>query len=240
VAPSSKKKVAMTLHYLAHLADYSDGVLYVMMGLLLIALTVIIDRFWYLRRTILRGDILCGALSSRAELDRATLRQLTERAGDLPEGTLLQCALRHHGLVRGEALANRLEETILLTSPCLDRRLWLLDTIVTLAPLLGLFGTIIGMFHAFSVLAKPGHAPTRVTGGVADALVATASGLFIAMLGLVAYNAFSNQVRQIVNQLDSLKTVLLNRMDGEPVVVEGPAGALPDASALGPMAATER
>ena len=230
----------MNIAYLIHLANYSDGVLYVLAGLLVLALGVIVDRFWYLRRTILRGHVICGALSSRAELDRATLRQLTERAGDLPEGALLQSALRHHGLVRGEALANRLEETILLTGPSLDRRLWLLDTIVTLAPLLGLFGTIVGMFHAFSVLARPGHAPTRVTGGVADALVATASGLFIAMLGLVAYNAFSNQVRQIVNQLDSLKTVLLNRMDGEPVVVEEPAGAVGDPATLGPMAATER
>ena len=230
----------MSTHYLIHLANYSDGVLYIMMGLLLITLTVIVDRFWYLRRTILRGHIICGDLSSQAELDRVTLRQLTERAGDLPEGALLETALRHHGLVRGEALANRLEETILLTGPRLDRRLWLLDTIVTLAPLLGLFGTIIGMFHAFSVLASPGHAPTQVTGGVADALVATASGLFIAMLGLLAYNAFSNQVRQIMNQLDSLKTMLLNRMDGHPVVVEGPAGTHQDAPALRAVAATER
>lgn len=213
----------MSLHYLAHLANYSDGVLYLMMGLLLITLTIIIDRFWYLRRTILRGHVICGEMISRAELDRPSLIQLSERAGNLPESALLASALRHHGLVRGEALANRFEETILLTGPQLDRRLWILDTIVTLAPLLGLFGTILGMFHAFSVLASPGHAPTRVTGGVADALVATASGLFIAMLGLLAYNAFSNQVRQIINQLDSLKMMLLNRMDGQPIVVAEPA-----------------
>jgi biopolymer transport protein ExbB len=53
---------------------------------------------------------------------------------------------------------------------------------------------------------------------VADALVATASGLFIAMLGLVAFNAFNNQVRMILLQMDSLKTMLLNRMDGHPVL----------------------
>jgi biopolymer transport protein ExbB len=74
------------------------------------------------------------------------------------------------------------------------------------------------MFHAFSVLAAPGHAPAAVTGGVADALVATATGLFIAMLGLVAFNAFNNQVRQILLQLDSVKTMLLNRMDGQPMM----------------------
>lgn len=229
----------MDLRYLVHLADYSDGVLYLMMGLLLITLTIIVDRFWYLRDSILGGHVVCAELSGVAELDRTTLRQFTERAAELPEAALLGSALRHHGLVRGEALANRLEESILLTGPNLDRRLWVLDTIVTLAPLLGLFGTILGMFHAFSVLARPGHAPTRVTGGVADALVATASGLFIAMLGLLAYNAFSNQVRQITNQLDSLKAVLLNRMDGQPVVVEEPAAAQ-GARGRDALAATER
>ena len=87
----------------------------------------------------------------------------------------------------------------------------MLDTIVTLSPLLGLFGTILGMFHAFSVLAVPGHAPTAVTGGVANALVATASGIFIAMFGLVAFNALSNRVRLVIHQLDTLKTMVMNR-----------------------------
>jgi biopolymer transport protein ExbB len=83
---------------------------------------------------------------------------------------------------------------------------------------MGLFGTIIGMFHAFNVLAQPGHAPAEVTGGVADALVATAFGLFIAMLGLAGFNALSNQVRLVVHQLDSLKTMIVNRTDSTAVL----------------------
>jgi biopolymer transport protein ExbB len=77
--------------------------------------------------------------------------------------------------------------------------------------LLGLFGTIIGMFHAFSVLASPGHAPADVTAGVADALIATAFGIFIAMLGLSAFNMLNNQVRIVIHQLDTLKTMIINR-----------------------------
>ena len=207
----------MNLQYLIHLANYSDGVLYVLGALLLVELSVIVDRFWFLRRTILRGLIFVHELGSHGRLDRDTLSRMADGASDLPEAALLRMAASHHGQVKGEALASRLEESVLVLAPQLDRRLWLLDTIITLAPLLGLFGTIIGMFHAFSVLAAPGHAPTAVTGGVADALVATATGLFIAMLGLVAFNAFNNQVRQILLQLDSVKTMLLNRMDGQPM-----------------------
>ena len=187
-------------------------------ALLLVELSVIVDRFWFLRRTILRGLIFVHELGSHGRLDRDTLNQMADGASDLPEAALLRMAASHHGQVKGEGLASRLEESVLVLAPQLDRRLWLLDTIITLAPLLGLFGTIIGMFHAFSVLATPGHAPTAVTGGVADALVATATGLFIAMLGLVAFNAFNNQVRQILLQLDSVKTMLLNRMDGQPMI----------------------
>jgi biopolymer transport protein ExbB len=106
----------------------------------------------------------------------------------------------------------------MLIAPRLDKRLWVLDTIVTLAPLLGLFGTIIGMFHAFSVLAQPGHAPADVTAGVADALVATAFGIFIAMLGLTAFNALSNQVRLVIHQFDSMKVMIMNRTDGVSLV----------------------
>ena len=220
----------MDTQYLIHLANYSDGILYVLALLLLVALAVMVDRFWYLRRTILRGHIFVQEMGRHGRLDRETLEKLAEQAGDLPEAALLRSAANHHGQVKEDALANRLEESILVTAPQLDRRLWILDTIVTLAPLLGLFGTIIGMFHAFSVLAQPGHAPTAVTGGVADALVATASGLFIAMLGLVAFNAFNNQVRMILLQMDSLKTMLLNRMDGHPVLgAEGIRDTVPAA-----------
>ena len=214
----------MTLQYLIHLANYSDGVLYALGLLLLVALAVIVDRFWFLRRTIARGHFVVRTLTRYHELDRQSLHELVHAAGELPEAALLECAAQHFGKVKGEALSNRLEEQLLVTAPRLDRRLWLLDTIITLAPLLGLFGTILGMFHAFSVLAQPGHAPTAVTGGVADALVATASGLFIAMLGLLAYNAFNNQVRLIIHQMDSVKTMLLNRLDGQPMLLNGDNG----------------
>ena len=101
-------------------------------------------------------------------------------------------------------------------APRVDRFLWLLDTIVTLAPLLGLFGTIVGMFNAFQVLSNPGNAPTQVTGGVAEALIATASGLFVAMIGLVFFNGLHNRVRLVMHQLETLKAALVNQLTGVP------------------------
>ena len=87
----------------------------------------------------------------------------------------------------------------------------MLDTVITLAPLLGLFGTIIGMFGAFSVLDDVQNGASQVTGGIAEALIATACGLFIAMIGLVFFNALHTRVRLIVHQLETLKVMLVNR-----------------------------
>jgi biopolymer transport protein ExbB len=201
------------MSYIIYLANYSDGVLYVLALLLLVAFAVIIDRAWSLRSTILRGRSIIGATAQTTALGRPELLQLQAQAGDLPEAVLLDTAIRHLGLT-GDTIANRLDEAVMLIVPSLDRRLWVLDTVVTLAPLLGLFGTIIGMFHAFHILAQPGHAPAEVTAGVADALVATAFGIFIAMLGLTGFNALSNQVRLIVHQLDSMKMMIVNRTQG--------------------------
>jgi biopolymer transport protein ExbB len=212
--------------YIVHLANYSDGVLYILAVLLLIALAVMIDRFWSLRVTLMRGKSLIQETAAHPTLGHAELSTLLHNAGTLPEAALLDTAIRHLNIANGDTMANRLDEAIMLIAPQLDRRLWILDTAVTLAPLLGLFGTIIGMFHAFSVLAQPGHAPADVTAGVADALVATAFGIFIAMIGLAAFNALTNQVRIILHQLDSMKMMIMNRTDGAamlPPRAENPA-----------------
>ncbi len=226
----------MTIHYLIHLANYSDGVLYLMIAIMTVALAVIIDRFWYLRRTLLQGNGLVERLGVCQEASRAQLKALAASHPDLPEAVLLDVAIAHIGITNGEQLANRLDEATLRLAPTLDKRLWMLDTIVTLAPLLGLFGTIIGMFHAFSVLSVPGHKATAVTGGIADALVATASGLFVAMTGLLAFNALNNKVRGVLHQLDIVKVMLLNRLDGAPVVsaskADAPTKARPMPAAL--------
>lgn len=200
----------MSISYIIYLANYSDGVLYILALLFMLALAIIIDRFWSLRSTILRGRSIIRATADISALTPAALQSLRAQAGNLPEAALLDTAQRHPGHT-GDTLANRLDETIMLIAPSLDRRLWVLDTVVTLAPLLGLFGTIFGMFHAFNILSQPGHAPAEVTGGVADALVATACGIFIAMLGLTGFNALSNQVRLIMHQLNSMKMMIVNR-----------------------------
>ncbi len=95
----------------------------------------------------------------------------------------------------------------------LSRRLWVLETIVTAAPLLGLMGTIAGMMHAFQLIGSNGLVnPTGVTGGVAQALIATAVGLFIALVSLFGFNYFSRLQAQTMDEMERLGTRLIDHI----------------------------
>ena len=91
--------------------------------------------------------------------------------------------------------------------------LWALETIITAAPLLGLLGTIVGMISAFKVIGAEGLVnPTGVTGGVAEALIATAFGLLIAVEALFAYNYFSSKQDQTLDELERLATKVIDHI----------------------------
>ena len=87
----------------------------------------------------------------------------------------------------------------------LGRGLWVLETVVTAAPLMGLLGTITGMMQAFKVIGGSGLvAPTQVTSGVAQALISTALGLLIALFALFGFNFFARMQSQALDHLERL------------------------------------
>jgi biopolymer transport protein ExbB len=204
----------MTVDTLMHLANHSGGVLYVIALMLFVALTIIIERSWFLQRAADSGRVALAQLDRLDQFNASALSACAEQSRTLPTASLFAAAGRLAGHTTREELGACLDEAIMREAPRIDRFLWVLDTIVTLAPLLGLFGTILGMFNAFQVLSNPGNAPTQVTGGVAEALVATAAGLFVAMIGLVFFNGLHNRVRGVVHQLETVKAALVNRLTG--------------------------
>ena len=203
----------MTIHGIQGAINSSGGILYLMAILLLVALTVTIERSWFLSRILARGSqLLTQVTGAQKIVGEPSFQHLVDVNPRLPHAKVLESAIEHNLEHDFSRISDKLEECIMHEAPGVDRYLWILDTIVTLAPLMGLLGTILGMFNAFQVLGDPGNSPTKVTGGVAEALLATASGLFIAILGLVALNGLNNRVRVIMHQLETLKMMLVNRL----------------------------
>ena len=90
-----------------------------------------------------------------------------------------------------------------------NRGLSVLDTIVTLAPLLGLLGTVTGMIHAFGLLGgRELDAPQAITGGIAQALIATAFGLGIAITALIPFNFLNSKLEEARHDIEDAATQL--------------------------------
>jgi hypothetical protein len=106
-----------------------------------------------------------------------------------------------------------------------------LETIVTAAPLLGLVGTIVGMMGSFRLIGGSGLVnPTGITGGVAQALIATTLGLIIALIALFAFNFFSHLQSRTMDEMERLGTLFIDhiRMDHTKLRSKAPPRGYPD------------
>lgn len=142
--------------------------------------------------------------------------------GILPE--LLTGAF--HLLLGGNrAVASFLEVQSGIALSQLRRRLYYLNVIVTLSPLLGLLGTIIGMISAFSVFNLDSGQAAAITGGVGEALIATAFGLCVAILSLVVHSYFTQRIENIVTDMEQCFSIVEGRQEeiGKALKTEGGA-----------------
>jgi len=197
------------------LAALSMGVIPVLVVLFTVALAVIIERLYFFHRVLSQGaamehDLKLVAYRALDELNHV----VTKFPGALQTG-LVKMALSSQA-ADAESAERHIDETILEVVPVMDRNLWVLDTAVTLGPLLGLLGTIFGMIKTFDVLGAQGMGAGAgaVTGGIGEALVATGVGLFIAIIGLIFLNHFNKRVRLGVQQMELIKITVVNRLHG--------------------------
>ena len=169
----------------------------------LVGLTITIERAWRFRS--LRHNRLANRMIKLAEQGKfADALTLAEQRSN-PTLNVLATGIMH----RNQRAIGAMEASGIREIANLKRGLSILDTVITLGPLLGLLGTIIGMIDSFGIMAESGLGnPHAVTGGVAEALICTAAGIFVAVMTLIPYNYFHSRVEQETERIEEYATRL--------------------------------
>ncbi|MFI0347151.1 MAG: MotA/TolQ/ExbB proton channel family protein [Chthoniobacterales bacterium] len=180
----------------------------------IIALTVVIERIIFLLLEAKNSNPkTVNAMLAAAEHDDYEKAWKLGAASKDFIARVLTYGLAHRATSLSEALLQAANRELYR----FNRGLAILDTIITLAPLLGLLGTVTGMIHAFSLLGNNElNAPTAITGGIAEALIATAFGLSVAIVALIPFNYLNSRLEkarlQIQDAASFLELCLLKRL----------------------------
>ena len=191
-----------------------DVTLYLMTFAVLFATYIIVERALYFGAILREGKQVDEYLRAHGR-DEALQTELLEKFGTCrgPQASVLSAVAQAGHLPHNE-MEYFVQSAYISRQDMLNKRLWILDTIVTLSPLMGLLGTILGIIDAFHSLSSGQGAadPAGVSRGIGTALFATGFGIFIALYSMAFYNYFSNKVEQVNNQIKLISlTFLANR-----------------------------
>ena len=178
---------------------HGGWVMWPILAIFLLSFCVILDRafWWSALQTKLRSQLQEKAREALGTGDFTTAWQLGENTSD-PFLLNLHEGIRHAHTSMLAAM--QLHATQLLEKA--EARMWVLSTMITLAPLLGLFGTVAGLMGSFAAIGTDQLAVTKVTGGIGEALIATACGIAIAVLCLLPYNFLRKRVSVLRSSLE--------------------------------------
>jgi len=192
-------------------------VLWLLLVLSIISVAIMLERGWFYWS--LRDDIARLASDLRERLRDNDLEAAKKRMEASPSA---EAAVVVAGLLEADRGAKSAEEAMqgaaALQRMKLERRLAYLGTLGNNAPFIGLFGTVIGVVQAFealgtkevaSAMTSSAMAPQEVMTGIAEALVATAVGLLVAIPAVAMFNVFQRQARAILANTEALSRVLL-------------------------------
>ena len=190
------------------------------------SLAVIGERWWTFRRSRLASSgLVRRVLASVEQGNLPEALDLCERGKGSHVGSVLAAGLRellplasknpglHAGPLLDRATAAAREVMQRVTAAeigRLERHLTALATLGNISPFVGLFGTVIGIMRAFEAISRTGSGGLgTVSAGIAEALVATAAGLFVAIPAVIAYNHFVSRVKDCVTEMDGAGSELL-------------------------------
>jgi len=181
-------------------------VMYPLLACSLLSLTVIIERllFWFLEDIRRDQSLVDHTLELCRKGDWTAVKEKVQGSKDYVIRILI-AGILHRDFSMTKAMESAAADEITR----MRRYMGILDTMITVAPLLGIFGTVIGIIISFELLGTTGiEHPHAVTAGIAQALITTASGLGVAILSLFPFNYFNSRVENAALTIEKYATSL--------------------------------
>jgi biopolymer transport protein ExbB len=181
----------------------------------IIATAVVMERAWTLRRSRIMPANLVTLIWEWHSANQLTPERIEEIRAASPLGRLLAAGLINRNHSR-EIMKEAIEDTGRQVVAELERFLNTLGTIASVAPLLGLLGTVLGMIDVFGVIMDAGVGnAAMLAGGISKALITTAAGLSVAIPALMFHRFFDNKVARLALDMEEQSLRLVEVMKGE-------------------------
>ncbi len=180
--------------------------MYPLLACSIIVLTVIIERtiFWLQIEKKRNRKLLDEVLTTSQDGDWEKIRTMTKGCKDHVI-RMLVVGILHRQFSMSKAMEAEAESTV----KNMRRYMIIMDTMITVAPLLGILGTVIGIIASFNILGSSGIAdPKAVTAGIAQALISTAAGLTISIFTVFPYNFFNSKIENAIHIMEKYATSL--------------------------------
>lgn len=200
----------------------SEWVLYLLLFLSVLSIATMVERSVYFIRRRVNVDTLRSQITTRLEEHRIEELATSLESQKSIQARVVRVAL--HWLPGGaEALSDAVESELAQLRAELEKGSNLLGTLGNNAPFVGLFGTVLGVIIAFAALGDSGgnaDAMGGVMAGIAEALVATGVGLFVALPAVVAYNLIQKKIGDIEADAQALVRLITAHAKGDPTIVD--------------------
>jgi len=178
------------------------------------ALAIIIEKILYLRRIKVDTDEFLKKILVKMKQQKIKEAFLDCDATPSPIGKILKAGILKYGRSR-EEIKEALEDASLYEIPVLEKNLNVLATIASVAPLLGLLGTVVGMVNCFQIIQLKATSvrpvsPGDLAGGIWEALLTTVAGLVVAIPTFLAYNYLVSKVNNLILEMERASVELVN------------------------------
>jgi biopolymer transport protein ExbB len=193
----------------------AEWVLWLLLSLSLVSVGIMIERaIFYYRHSVDIGDLRLQLTELLDRRDFTSAAELLEGRDSLETNVVL------YGLRSFPKGPEAVEDLVSGATPKekerYDKRLNFLATVASNAPFVGLFGTVLGIIRAFNDLSgNMADASNTVMGGIAEALIATAVGLLVAIPAIIAFNHFKAKVKVATNNAQMLSRILLSLLKSD-------------------------